>query len=200
MELNSKPEAEANTLEEKQNTISEVKQKFFNAIKRKLGDLFVEGLSEFFGNANLDPKQLIILKLPQFLKPIFNLFRDDYLLIDTSLMYILYSLELIDKNLQFQYEVKLSKIANKKKDLQGLKELLWIDSDTQVEFITKFILPAYLAPIYPILEEQIQNLVIFGLLKIFDWLDLLNLKARSLISNYEQSFVVVSQAIKNATG
>ena len=198
--MNYKSESDASSLEEKQNTVSEVKQKFFKAIKRKMGDLFIEGLSEFFGNTNLDPKKLIVLRLPQSLKPIFNLFRDDSLLINTSLMYILYSLGLMDKNLQFQYEVNLSKIANRKSDLQEIRELLWIDSDSQVEFITKFILPTYLTQVYPFLEDQVQNLVTFGLLKIFEWLNLLNIKANSLISRYERSFVIVTQAIKSAQG
>ena len=191
--MNSDFEKEFQTLETKQNAIVDVKNRFNQIIKRRIGALLLEGISEILESENLSQDCVKILKLPIFLKPIFNFFTDNQLLLESSLLYIIYSLELLNPEMQEVYEQNLAKIEKRKKDLLELGDLLWVNIDSTTEFICKFNVPTYMSHIFHLLEDAVPNLVVFGLLRIFQWMNLLSFKVNSLVPKYEQSFSDVLQ-------
>ncbi|TFG05463.1 MAG: hypothetical protein EU536_01805 [Promethearchaeota archaeon] len=201
MEVKINAEIEENPLEAKQNTIQDVKAQFNKIIKKKLGALLISGLSESLGIEILDHDQIKIFKLPLFLKPIFTYFKDSQLLIETSLLYIMHCLELMNNEMHTNYDMNLVKIEQNKRDIIGLKDLLWVNLDPSMDFVCKFILPTYLLRIYPALEKEFPNLITFGALKIFEWLNLLNEKSRAFISQYEgifqQVYLVIHSSDRN---
>ncbi len=196
MQMKPKAKEDSTFLEDKQSAISDMKEKFNKMIMNKLGDLLLDGMSEFLGIEYQDQDQIKIIKLPQFLKPLFGYFKDNQLLVETSILYIIHSLNLINDELQTRYDINLSKIERRKHDLLEFKDLLWINLDPSLDFVCKFSVPAALLPIYPYLEKEIQNLITLALLKIFEWLDLLNFKVSALIPRYQERFAEIYHGIK----
>ncbi|NVM54759.1 MAG: hypothetical protein HWN66_13740 [Candidatus Helarchaeota archaeon] len=190
-----KSEMERKSLESKRNIVKGVENKFNQVIKKKIGDLLIEEISRFLGNGSFNSEHLKILNIPRFFKPIFKFFNNNQLLLESSLLYIIYSLDIMNPEMQEIYDGNLSRIEYKRNELMEIKDLLWIDVDTTEEFVCQFNLPSFILPIYPVLEKEFQNLLIFGLLKIFEWLNLLNTKVSSLIPKYEQNFAEILQTI-----
>jgi hypothetical protein len=188
MEDQMKSETSAAVLESKREEIEKVKNRYNKIIMQKLGKLLVEELSRVAGNEQPNQDQYIILKLPKFLKSLLNFFNNDQLLIETGLLFIIFSLNLLDDEMQIRYRQNISSIQIRKDDLSQMKDLLWVNLDPTPDCICKFRLPSYLFPAYPLFEKYMPDLAIFGILKIFEWLDLLNSTVCSLIRNYEGSF------------
>ncbi|MHA1265694.1 MAG: hypothetical protein ACTSRS_10730 [Candidatus Helarchaeota archaeon] len=195
METSYNTDLKSKQLVEKQTTITEVKCRFNKMIRRRLGALLIRGLSEYLGEEILDPNQIKFFKLPLFLKPIFTYFHNDQLLLEVSILYIIYSLGLMNNEMQTNYDIYLAKIEYKKYEIKELRDLLWINLEREQVFTCKFQVPPYLLRILPIIEEKGANLVAFGILKIFEWLDLLPAKVQLLVSIYERSFQELYQTI-----
>jgi hypothetical protein len=197
MEDQMKSETSAAVLENKIEEIEKVKNRYNKIIMQKLGKLLVEELSRLAGDEQPNQDQYIILKLPKFLKSLLNFFNNDQLLIETGLLFIIFSLNLLDDEMQIRYQQNIASIQTKKDDLSQMKELLWVNLDLTPDCICKFRLPSCLFPAYPLFEKYMLDLAIFGILKIFEWLNLLNSTVCSLIPHYEGSFYEV---YKRATG
>jgi len=188
MEEPTKSELGAEILETKLEEIQRVKDKFNRIMMQKLGKLLVEELSKVSGDDISGQNQYIVLKMPKFLKALFNYFKNDQLLIETGLLFIVYSLHLLDDEMQIIYGRNIASIQDKKDDLSKIRDLIWINVDLTPDCICKFRVPSCIFPAYPVFEKYMPNLAIFGLLKIFEWLNLLNSPVAALIANYEDSF------------
>ena len=184
---------EPEQLETKIETINKVKEKFNQVIKQKLGELLIDGISEYIGEDQLNYKQLKIIKIPQVLKPMFYFFNDDQLLIDTSIQYILYCLDLITNEIYARYNENIQIITRKKDELMAIKDLLWVNMSQTSEYVCKYKVPNVLYDYLINMEKEFEEIIIFGLLKIFEWLNLLNSTALGLIPKYEQSFIKAQQ-------
>jgi len=161
----------------------------------KLGNLLIKGISDFLGVDDSTPNQIKFINLPQFLKPFLNFFKDKQFLIETSLLYISNCLGLMTEQMQEVYNYNLAEIETKRESLLEMRDLFWVNSQIDANFPCRFDLPQYLSLIYPYLEEEIQNLITFGILKILEWLGLLNNWAQSVIPIYEQSYAKVFQTL-----
>ena len=197
MQIKHRTEEDLAYLEDKQAAINGMKEKFNKMIMNKLGELLLDGMSEYLGIEYHDQDQIKVLKLPQFLKPLFGYFKDNQLLVETSLLYLIHSLNLMNPEMQTRYDINISKIEQKKYDIMEFKDLLWINLDISLDYVCKFRVPALLVPVFPHLENEAPNLIALALLKIFEWLDLLNSKVSELIPRYQQSFNEIYHAIKN---
>ena len=194
MEDRSIPEAVEDALQVKQDAISEVKNQFYKSVLRRLGDSLLEGISEYLGTEDVGDTQIRILKLPQFLKAFLNFFEDEQLLVEASLLYVSDSLGLMTDEIQAIYDQNLAKIESKRRDLQDMKDLLWVGAQLGGSFLCQFPLPPYLELIFTYLEGDIQSLITFGMLKILEWLGTLNSYGQVLIPKYERSFNVILQS------
>ena len=197
MEDQMKSEMSAEVLENKIEEIEKVKNRYNKIIMQKLGKLLVEELSRVAGDEKPNQEQYIILKFPKFLKALLNFFNNDQLLIETGLLFIIFSLNLLDDEMQIRYGQNISSIQNRKDELSQMKDLLWVNIDLTPDCVCKFRLPSCLFPASPLFEKYMPDLAIFGILKIFEWLNLLNSTVCSLIRNYEGSF---NEVYKRATG
>ena len=195
MERKFNLEAEGDSLQTKQDVINGVKSQFYKKVMSKLGDLLLKGISEFLGIENSTSNHIKFIKLPLFLKPFLFFFKNKQLLIETSLLYISNCLGLMTEQMQEAYDDNLAKIETKRESFLEMKDLFWVNSQIDANFPCRFDLPQYLSLIYPYLEEEIQNLVTFGMLKILEWLGLLNNWAYSVVPMYEQSYTKVFQAL-----
>ncbi|HUX98611.1 MAG TPA: hypothetical protein VMV49_03600 [Candidatus Deferrimicrobium sp.] len=189
-----KPEVETSLLETKINEINKVKGRFYQVIKQKLGELLIEGLRDFLGETGSIESHIKLIKIPIILKPIFYFFNNDQLLIETSLLYIMYCLDLMDSELQIVYNEKISKIESKKGEFVQLKDLLSVHMNNDSEYLGKFKVPSYMNSFFLKWEGKIPNVTIFGLLKILEWLNILDSKTLQLINTYEQYYIEVQQA------
>ena len=189
MEKQIESDGKVNHIEAKVSELNYVKEKFMSVIKSKIGDLLVEEVSRIIGDEKGRSNPSLILKLPHFLKSIFSFYNDEKLLIETSLLYIMFSLDLMSQEMKALYEKNISQIENKKGPLLEMKELLRVNRTIVPEFIVKFEVPTFILPHFSLLEKNFQNLVVYGLLKIFEWLNVLDSKENLGNSIYEQSFI-----------
>lgn len=197
MEDQMKSDASAEVLESRIEEIEKVKNRYNKMIMEKLGKLLVEELSKVAGNEQSAQDQYIILKLPKFLKSLLNFFNNDQLLLESGLLFVIFSLNLLDDEMQIRYGQNIESIQTRKETLLQMKDLLWVNLDITPDCICKFRLPSCLFPAYPLFEKHMPDLAIFGILKILEWLGLLNSSICSLIRNYEGSFYEVYE---RATG
>lgn len=188
MEDQIKSEMSARILEGRVEEIQKVKDKFNRIMMQKVGKLLVEEISKVSGSINFSQNQYTILKLPKFLKSLLNYFKNDQLLIETGLLFIVYSLHLLTDEMQISYEKNIASFKEKRDELLKMKDLLWLNIDLTPECVCKFRVPSSIFPAYPLFEKFMPDLAIFGILKIFEWLNLLNSSVGSLIANYEASF------------
>ena len=77
MENNYDLEQPQNGLQNKVDKINDVKNKFFNAIKTKIGDLLIDELSRIAEAEKRKKSNLITMKIPYFLKPVFSFFNNN---------------------------------------------------------------------------------------------------------------------------
>jgi len=103
----------------------------------------------------------------------------------------------MNPEMQTRYDMNISKIEQKKYDIMEFKDLLWINLDISLDYVCKFRVIALLVSVFPHLENEAPNLIALALLKIFEWLDLLNSKVSELIPSYQKSFNEIYHAIKN---
>jgi hypothetical protein len=90
--------------------------------------------------------------------------------------------------MQIVYARNIASLQVKRDELLKMKDLLWINIDQTPDCICKFRVPSSLFPAYPLFEKFMPDLAIFGILKIFEWLNLLNSTIETLIIKYEGSF------------
>ena len=143
MENQTNTDREGNQIEDKVSELNDVKEKFFTIIKNKIGELLVEEISRISGDVGESKNGSLILKLPHFLKSIFSFYNDEKLLIETSLLYIMFSLDLMSMEMSALYEKNIQKIENKKESLIELKELLRVNRTIVPEFVCKFDIPTF---------------------------------------------------------
>jgi len=181
--------------ESKSDKINDVKEKFFQVIKRKIGNLLVEEISKIIENEGFSSNRKIILKIPHFLKSLFSFYNDEGLLIETSLLYICYCLNLMTDEMQVIYEQNLAEIEKNRVILLKMKELLQLNKSETPVFICKFELPTYILSKYSLIEDDFENLIIFGLIKIFEWLGVFDSEFIEKYSKYEICFSSVVQRL-----
>jgi hypothetical protein len=190
MEYKIEPDDQSDGMDSKSDAINDAKDRFYQIIKRKIGDLLVDQISRITGSTSQDHTKVTFLKFPHFLKPIFSFYNDNKLLIEASFLYILFCLEQMNPELQKLYEHYISKIEYPKANLMEMRDLIRINKTIEPQFVCKYEIPAYLLPSYSIYEENFPHLIVFGLIKIFEWLNVFEGDLVSLNPSYEQSFAV----------
>jgi len=91
------------------------------------------------------------------------------------------------------YRNNIIKIEKNKRGLYKVRRIFRKVPKRDKVFSCQFELPPYLESIYPQLERNFQDLIVFGLLNILEWLNLVNPYVSSLIQQYKQKFDEVLQ-------
>lgn len=182
-------------IQSKVDKINDLKGRFYQTIKKKIGELLVEEINKKIEEELRSDAGKITLKIPYFLKPIFSFYNNDALIIETSLYYIIYSLDLMDPEMKIVYEQNLAQFEASRTRLTELKGLLQIYLNNMPAFDILYKIPSQVLPIYPILEEEINNLIIFGMLKLFEWLNILDLEIYPEKPTYEHSYTKILKAL-----
>ncbi len=198
MEYKIEPDDKSDGMDSKSDAVNDAKDRFYRIIKRKIGDLLVDQISRITGSSSKNDTRITFLKFPHFLKPIFSFYNDNKLLIEASFLYILFCLEQMTPELQKLYEHYISKIEYPKANLLEMRDLIRINKTIEPQFVCKFEIPTYLLPSYSIYEENFPDLIVFGLIKIFEWLNVFEAGLVSLNPSYEQSFTAAYSIPKEA--
>jgi hypothetical protein len=199
MDEESRADGKADGIKTKIEEINNVKSKFNQIVLKRVGELLVEEISKIMGVNALNPNKIVLLKLPNFFKAIFHFYNNDNLLFETSLLYVIYSLGCLDAEMRMIYERNVGFLESRKDELCGLRDLLRLNFDKERDFTCKFIITSSMQPLYALLENQIENLIVFGLFKIFEWLNVINAQVQSEISTYEQSFTKTLQLFQTVS-
>ncbi|MHA1129286.1 MAG: hypothetical protein ACTSQI_11420 [Candidatus Helarchaeota archaeon] len=198
MDYKIAPDNTAKNLYSKANMIDNIKDRFYQIIQRKIGDLLVDEISRITGTPVEGAGRLIFLKIPHFLKSIFSFYDDDQFLIETSFLYILFSLEKMNQELQVIYDQYLQKIMKNQKDLLELSDIIRINSTREPESVCKFEIPSYLKSSYAMVSDEFNDLIIFGLVKIFEWMNIFSPDLCTSNPHYEQAFLSVLRALSDS--
>ncbi|NVM54838.1 MAG: hypothetical protein HWN66_14135, partial [Candidatus Helarchaeota archaeon] len=140
------------------------------------------------------PSGIKQLNLPRFLEPFLNSLQNPGFLLESALLYILSSLNQLNMEMRKIYNKNMTEIEKRKDVLLRMKNQIMASNDTTAIPI-QFKLPAYSASVYPILGTHFQDLIIYGLLKIMEWLGLVSPTISILMGKYEQIFSQVRQSL-----
>ena len=134
------------------------------------------------------------LNLPRFLEPFLNSLQNPEFFLESALLYVVFSLDQMNLEMRKIYNKNMTEIENRKDEILRMKDQI-MSSNATTKIAYQFKLPAYSASVYPVLETHFQNLIIYGLLKIMEWLGLTNLTSSLLMGKYEQIFSQVRQTL-----
>ncbi len=142
----------------------------------------------------LNQNTIKTVELPLLLEPFFEMVSNVKLYVETSLLYVMHNLELLTEEAQILYETNLLKVeAEKYENLLNKKNRFWIKLQQETFFPLEVEIMSTLLPFFHTFEAEISSLITYGILKILQWLDLLNRRVERLLPQYEEQLIDISQ-------
>ncbi len=181
-------------IQEKQQKIEAVKQDFEREVLKKIGDVLIHEIGNIIEKHNLEHGiqhyKIFNIAFPNYLKLMFNLFNKNNLLSETALFYVFLNLKNLPTEYEKKYEQNIQIILKILKDSSDIKNLILVSSENtnDTQFWVKVQVPKKLAPQLEQLGDNASYFLIYGVLAIIKWLDLLSPKFLPEFNNYEKYF------------
>jgi len=181
-------------IERKQEKIKSTKLNFENKILSKIGDAL---LSELFSlRSDETPSvskqdQLINIKIPSEIRSIIEKINNNDIIIETAILYFLYNINHLNEKLDSKYQENKQILIN---NVNGLSfssksdDLYRLFSKTN-ELIVNFTIPDYIREKFALMSEKFQDLIVYGILAIFKWLNIIKSNHDVIFNKYEQYFL-----------
>ncbi len=132
------------------------------------------------------------LNLPRFLDPFLNCLQNPQFMLESALLYIVYSLDQMNIEMRKIYNKNMTEIENRKNEILSAKDRIMSSNDT-TQMAYPFKMPAYISTLYPVLESNFQDLMIYGLMMMMEWLGVLSQPISLMMQNYERIFSQIQQ-------
>lgn len=181
-------------IQEKQQKIEAVKQDFEREVLKKIGDVLINEIGNIIEKYNLEHGiqhyTIFNIAFPNYLKLMFNLFNKNNLLSETALFYVFLNLKNLPTEYEKKYEENIQIILKILNDSSDIKNLILVSSENtnDTQFWVKVQVPKKLAPQLEQLGDNASYFLIYGVLAIIKWLDLLSPKFLPEFKNYEKYF------------
>ncbi len=168
----------------------QVLQRGNNTFCNKCYNIIIKGVSPSSSEIKTsDTKQL---NLPRFLESFINSLQNPQFLLESALLYVIFSLDLMNIEMRKVYNKNMTEIEKRKDEILRIRNTI-LSSDDTTSTRVQFKLPAYTEAIYPLIETHLQDLIGYGLLMIMEWLELNNPLISQLRSIHERVFNQVRQ-------
>ena len=181
-------------IQEKKQKIEAVKQDFEREVLKRIGDVLIYELGQIIEKHNkeygIQQNKRITFRIPNFLKSMFHLFNKDNLLIETALLYIFLNLNNLPLEYEEKYNENIQKILKILNESSEIKNLIITSSENidNSEFFIEVEIPSNLSSQFSQLGENALNFIIYGILAITKWLELLSPKFLPEYKIYENLF------------
>lgn len=189
-------------IQEKQQKIEGVKEKFEREVLKKIGDVLIFEIGKIIekikSEKQVQQKNIVKYSFPNYLKPIITLLNKDNLLIETAFLYIFLNLNKNSPEYERKYNIDIQSILKIFNSSSELKNLIIANSENadNSQFFIEFQIPENSSIKINQLGENTPYFLIFGILAIIKWLGLWGPKYQSEYIKYEEYFQNYFKALK----
>lgn len=181
-------------LEKKREKIISTKQNFENKILSKIGDALLGELFSLRSGENpptSKQKQTIKVKIPSEIRSFIEKIENNEVIIETAILYFLYNINHLTEELTNKYQENKTFLINKINDpeFSNKSDDLYRLFTKFDEIIINFIIPDYIIEKFTLLGKEFEVLIIYGILAIIKWLNLITINQDEIFNEYEQYFL-----------
>ena len=182
------------SIEKKIEKVNAAKQQFEKKVLSKIGDAL---LSELFtlrsgeDSSISSQKNAIQVKIPSEIRSFLEEFNDNGLIIETAILYFFYNINKLTREFDSKYQENKQVLIEKSSNVNFVPESdNFHDSFTGMkELIINYYIPDYINGKFSMLGMDFERIIIYGVLAILKWLNLLNSSHDILFNEHELFFL-----------